>query len=166
MNEMTVTVGMTVLTEMPDINELAELTEWDEDSVITTEKNDTYYLEYPQYSEEIDYSYMDWLSDTLCFWCNGILLVIIGSIGLSGNILTLAVLAQPKMRKSVFYNLLLALACFDTFFILSFGIRNAYLCFLDQDYFKFGFEIYLEGHFCLIWSIYMNQIGLSFRGRL
>ena len=63
MNEMTVTVGMTVLTEMPDINELAELPEWDEDSVITAEKNDTYYLDYPQYSEDIDYSYMDWLRE-------------------------------------------------------------------------------------------------------
>ena len=94
------------------------------------------------------------------FWISGVFLVLLGIIGFLGNIFTIVVLCQPKMRKRVFYNLLLALACFDTLFILTYGTSYAYMSlaglecpnYKEQVYYLF----YPAREICLVGSIYMT----------
>jgi len=142
MDEMAVVTAMDNMTEM---TELTELTELYENAVMA--------------EEFVTNAYYHWIDQQLSFWCNDILLPIFGTIGVLGNFLTLSVLAQPKMRKSVFYNLLMALACFDTLLILCYGIRHAYGT--KQGYelcSKIGLKFWIlpVSQFCLIGSIYMT----------
>ena len=90
------------------------------------------------------------------FWISGILLVICGTIGHVGNIFSMAILCRPKMRRHVFYKLLLALACFDTLFILTFGISYAYKSLACPPNLVVDFLFYPVRDLCLEGSIYMT----------
>jgi len=63
--------------------------------------------------------------------CDGLLVSIIGCLGVLGNIISLRVLSKPKL-KDCFHQLLFALACFDTVYIVIGGINYTFKAF-DAD---------------------------------
>jgi len=95
------------------------------------------------------------------FWESGILLAICGTFGLLGNISTITVLCRPNMRKSVFYNLLLMLACFDTLFLLTYGVSNAYRSLACPHNKAINDVFYPVCDLCLVGSIY-STVAISF----
>ena len=58
------------------------------------------------------------------FWISGVFLVCVGCFGVLGNVSNVIVLSQ--LREKLFYNLLAALAVFDTIFVVSYGICISY----------------------------------------
>lgn len=90
------------------------------------------------------------------FWISGVALVLVGCIGLIGNILNLVVLCRKKFRKKVFYHLLIEMACFDILFILSYGIYVGYqsmACHTNYNY-NIGYITYPFLNVGLTGSIY------------
>lgn len=59
------------------------------------------------------------------FWCDGVLVLVVGLIGFVGNLLSLFVLSRPSLRD-VFHQLLFALACFDILYIVCGGINYTF----------------------------------------
>ena len=91
------------------------------------------------------------------FWIGGVSFVVVGFVGLIGNILSLLVLCRKKFRKNSFYNLLTTLACFDMLFISSFGINTGYenMACRDDDYnHEFIHITYSVFNFMLVGSTY------------
>jgi len=62
------------------------------------------------------------------YTCDGILVSVIGLIGIIGNICAVLVLARPKL-KDCFHQLLIALAFFDTLYIICGGINYTFRAF-------------------------------------
>jgi len=60
------------------------------------------------------------------FWVSGVCLVIIGSLGFVGNVITCITLWSGSLRNNSFYQLLFMLAIFDIFFITRVGIHDGY----------------------------------------
>jgi len=94
--------------------------------------------------------------ETFWTYAHAVIVAIIGTIGLLGNIFIIAVLCRPKMRKSVFYNLLLALACFDTLFILSHTSGLAYIGLAFQPNCLVVILLDTINRPCFVGSIYMT----------
>ena len=83
-----------------------------------------------------------WLS-TLTFLVEGVMLVVVASVGLVGNILSFTVLSTQGLQKT-FHNLLLLLNIFDM--VCSFNSLTFYLCF-QSSWFD-GFQLVREAiHF-------------------
>ena len=76
------------------------------------------------------------LSTSLSFiyWVGGILNIIILIVGFLGNACTIYILCQSQFRRSIFYNLIICLACFDTVCLLSFGSAITFKSFIDERY--------------------------------
>jgi len=64
----------------------------------------------------------DQLVESFKYIADGILVSLVGTIGVLGNISSLLVLSRPRLRDC-FHNLLFALACFDTLYIVFGGIN-------------------------------------------
>jgi len=63
--------------------------------------------------------------------CDGVLVSIIGLIGVLGNLCAVLVLARPKLRDC-FHQLLIALAFFDTLYIICGGINYTFRAFEED----------------------------------
>ena len=56
------------------------------------------------------------------FWIGGIALVVMATIGVIGNALSLITLLRPKFRNQAFYQILITLTLYDTLFIVTYAI--------------------------------------------
>lgn len=84
-------------------------------------------------------------SSTFEFWCNGILLNLIGMIGILGNSLSLIILSRPQMRSSINY-LLIALARCDIILIITsiflFGFQSIFPYSGGMFWFRYSYNVY------------------------
>ena len=62
------------------------------------------------------------------YYCDGLLISVVGSLGLIGNLIAVIVLARPKLRDC-FHQLLLALAIFDILYITFGGLKYTFKAF-------------------------------------
>jgi len=87
------------------------------------------------WTEQINNCGTDYIGDPVVvnyqYICDGLLVSIIGFLGVVGNIISLLVLSKPKLRDC-FHQLLFALACFDTVYIVIGGINYTFKAF-DAD---------------------------------
>ena len=92
------------------------------------------------------------------FWTSGVALVAVAILGFIGSNLILVVLCSSDFKKKVFYKLLMALALFDLFFILSYSTLLGYRAFScgspDDVIYKITYPIL---NMALTGSIYMTM---------
>lgn len=97
------------------------------------------------------------------WWCDGLLVSIVGTIGFVANILALIVLSRPSLRD-VFHQLLFALACFDTLYIVCGGINYTFRGFgAHSDIYNYLFPYFLHPftHIAMAGTIFMT-LAISF----
>jgi len=92
------------------------------------------------------------------FWCDGVLVVVVGLIGFVGNLLSLFVLSRPSLRD-VFHQLLFALACFDILYIVCGGINYTFRGFnANSDVYTILYPYFLHPftHIAMAGTIFMT----------
>ena len=96
------------------------------------------------------------------FWVSGVTLLVIGIIGLIGNLLSLLVLCRAEFRGVVFYNIMIELICFDTIYILSNSVISAYDSMVCQVKYDMSVQALLQpiSYIGLLGSIY-STIAVS-----
>ena len=75
------------------------------------------------------------------FWVSGVFLVMLGFLGLIGNILNLTILFRSTFRKDVIYQLLIVLSLFDTIYIFSYALDMGYYSMACRDSYKDPIEL-------------------------
>lgn len=101
--------------------------------------------------------------DDFKWWCDGLLVSIVGTIGFVGNTLALIVLSRPSLRD-VFHQLLFALACFDTLYIVCGGINYTFRGFgAHSEIYNYLFPYFLHPftHIAMAGTIFMT-LAISF----
>ena len=92
------------------------------------------------------------------FWCDGVLVSVIGAVGLLGNFLAIVVLSRKNIRD-LFHRLLLALAAFDMMYIVFGGVNYTFFGFkADSDIFTylFPYVIHPFSYISLTATIFMT----------
>lgn len=112
------------------------------DNLSITLKHDPCYLLLPnEFSNET----LITSTPSFDFWCNGILLNLIGMIGILGNSLSLIILSRPQMRSSINY-LLIALARCDIILIITsmflFGFHSIFPYSGGMFWFRYSYNVY------------------------
>jgi len=75
------------------------------------------------------------------YYCDGLLISVVGCLGLIGNLIAVIVLARPKLRDC-FHQLLLALATFDILYITFGGLNYTFKAFeANNEAFTLAFPI-------------------------
>jgi len=92
------------------------------------------------------------------YYCDGLLVSIIGCLGIMGNLFSIFVLSKPKLQDC-FHRLLLTLACFDTIYIIIGGLNYTFKSFevsSDAYTISFPFIIYPITNISLCGTIFMT----------
>ena len=95
----------------------------------------------------------------LSFAIEGVVLTIVGILGISGNLLASIILCTRKEMRNTFNRLLVALACFDSLFILASileGFRKCFNMATDTHILLFPYLLHPFSIFSFTASIFMT----------
>lgn len=101
------------------------------------------------------------LVDTCTFWIEGVFIVLIGSFGILGNLLSISVLCSSVEMKNVFNLLLILLSSVDSLLIalamLDYSFVRAFNLNFDLYVYMFPYFLYPTANIVLCVSIFLGK---------